>query len=262
MKAAINEEARAAGHRPRGPLPRRTADAQEAIATSTIRTAADLRYLTGEVRRLLGIVVAGRDGPLDAAARRAELDAALALLDELSAQAPADLRTRVAAVRAHLANACPGLLAFAVELDAVQRDMAVVLGEAGVALVGWAWRHRDVLGPDTETLVAGFPPRWQTAARVLITAWNSATRSSSLAETWHSVLRPHVAVHRTLSPGFLTLLAVSHNHRVRSRGIHRGKTPLQVCGATDAPVGWSAALGYTHVPRISPAIDTDRARAA
>ena len=262
VKAATNEEARATGQRASGPLPKLTADAQAAIVTSTIRTAADLWYVTGEVRRVLGIVVAGRDGLLDAATRRAELDAALDLLGELSAQASADLRTRVDAVRTHLANALPGLLVFAVELDAVQRDIAVSLGAAGVALVGWAWRHRDVLGPEPEPLVHGFPPRWQPAARVLIAAWNGATRSSSLAETWHSVLRPHVAVHRTRSPGFLALIAVSHNHRVRSRGIHRGKTPLQVCGVPDAPVGWPAALGYTVPPPMPDSIAAAYARAA
>jgi hypothetical protein len=247
------EEARAAGRRPKGRVPTTTAAAQEAHIIAVERTAADLRYLTGEVRRLLAVVVSGRDGLLAAAARRAEPEAALALLAEVGAQAPADLRAPVTGVRAHLAQALDGLLSFAVALDPVHRDMAVVLGEAGVALVGWAWRHRADLGPDADIIVAGLPPAWRTAARVLLTAWDGATRASSPAETWHSLLRPHVAVHRTLTPGLLALIAVWHNHRPLPRGRHRGQTPLQVCGETDAVIGWQSALGYApDQPRPSP----------
>jgi hypothetical protein len=244
------EEARAAGRRPKGRVPTTTAAAQEAHIAAAERTAADLRYLTAEVRRLLAVVVPGRGCLLDAAARRADLEAALALLAEVGDRAPAGLRAPVAAVRAHLAPALDGLLGFALALDPVQRDMAVVLGEAGAALVGWAWRHRDVLGPDA--LVAGFPPAWQTAARVLLAAWDGATRASSPAETWHSLLRPHLAVHRTLSPGLMALVAVRHNHRLLPRGVHRGRTPLQVCGVPDAPVGWQTALGYAPPPASPP----------
>ena len=242
------EEARAAGRRPKGRVPTITATAQEAHILAVERTAAALRYLTGEVRRLLAVVVSGRGGLLDAAARRADLEAALALLAEVAETAPAELRAPVAAARAHLAQALDGLLGFATALDAVHRDMAVVLGEAGVALVGWAWRHRADLGPDADTVVAGLPPAWQTAARVLLAAWDTATRASSPAETWHSLLRPHVAVHRTLTPGLLALIAVWHNHRALPRGVHRGQTPLQVCGVVDAAVGWQTALGYAPDP--------------
>ena len=71
-------------------------------------------------------------------------------------------------------------------------------------------------------------------------------------ETWHSLVRPHLAVHRTLSVGRLALLAVWHNHRVFSRGTHRGASPLQLSGMADGPTDWLVALGYppaTDVPR-------------
>ena len=69
-------------------------------------------------------------------------------------------------------------------------------------------------------------------------------RASSAVETWHSVLRPHLAVHRTLSPGLLALLAVWHNHRVFPRGVHQGQSPLHLSGLIDAPTDWLVALGY------------------
>jgi hypothetical protein len=67
---------------------------------------------------------------------------------------------------------------------------------------------------------------------------------SSAVERWHSILRPHLAVHRTLSSGQLALLVVWHNHRVFSRGVHKGQSPLHLSGMRDAPTDWLVALGY------------------
>jgi hypothetical protein len=69
-------------------------------------------------------------------------------------------------------------------------------------------------------------------------------RASSAVENWHSILRPHLAVHRTLSPGLLALLMVWHNHRVFTRGARAGFSPLQLSGIPDAPTDWLVALGY------------------
>jgi hypothetical protein len=85
---------------------------------------------------------------------------------------------------------------------------------------------------------------WRAAARVLLAAWADAVRVSSAVERWHSILRVHLAVHRTLSPGRLALLVVWHNHRVFRRGSHRGYNPLQLSGIADAPTDWLVALGY------------------
>jgi hypothetical protein len=136
------------------------------------------------------------------------------------------------------------LLAFAPPLDRVQQDATVVLGADGIALVAWAWQRRAILGPRRDDLVAQFPPVWQTAARVLMVAWETAVRASSAVENWHSILRPHLAVHRVLSPGLLALLVVWHNHRAFARGPHAGLSPLHLSGMTDAPADWLVALGY------------------
>jgi hypothetical protein len=42
----------------------------------------------------------------------------------------------------------------------------------------------------------------------------------------------------------LAVLAVWHNHRVFTRGMHRGQSPLQLSGMDDAPTDWLVALGY------------------
>jgi hypothetical protein len=144
------------------------------------------------------------------------------------------------------------VLAFVASLDQVQQDMLALLGTSGLALLAWAWQPRGVLEMDAAQVVAALPPAWQAAARVVVQAWATAGRASSAVENWHSILRPHLAVHRTVSPGLLALLAVWHNHRVFQRGVHKGFSRLQLSGMADAPTDWLVALGYP--PASSPSL--------
>ena len=240
----------AAGQRPLGRNPRTDLVAHQAACAQARATAAALRFLTATLHDLLEVVVLTPTGLLDAAGRERELTALFALLDEVATTAPSVQQAELARLQRHLTLARPGLLAFAPPLDRVQHDAAVVLGAAGVALVAWAWQRRAILGPRRDELVAQFPPTWQPAARLLIHAWETAVRASSAVENWHSILRPHLAVHRVLSPGLLALLVVWHNHRVFARGPHAGVSPLHLSGMSDAPDDWLVALGY---PSLDPA---------
>jgi len=242
----------AAGRRPLGRNPR-TDPVAHGAACSQARAVADaLRFLTTTLHDLLEVVVPTPGGLLDAAGREREVTTLLPLLDELAATAPTAQRAELARLHRHIILALPGLLAFAPPLDRVQHDAAVILGPDGVALVAWAWLRRAILAPRRDDLVAQFPPAWQTAARVLIETWETAVRASSAVENWHSILRPHLAVHRVLSPGLLALLVVWHNHRAFARGPHAGTSPLHLSGMTDAPTDWLVALGY-------PPLDGDQA---
>ena len=234
----------AAGQRPLGRNPRTDLVAHAAMCAQARATADALRFLTTTLHHLLEVVVLTPAGLLDAAGREVELTALLALLDELAATAPVPQQTELARLHRHITLAVPGLLAFAPLLDRVQQDAAAVLGPDGVALVAWAWQRRAILGPRRDELVAQFPPTWHAAARVLIETWETAVRASSAVENWHSILRPHLAVHRVLSPGLLALLAVWHNHRAFARGPHAGASPLHLSGMTDAPADWLVALDY------------------
>jgi hypothetical protein len=234
----------AAGRRPLGRNPRTDLVAHAANCARARSVADALRFLTGVLRDLLEVVVLTPVGLLDTAGREVELTALLALLDDLAASAPTAQQTELARLHRHITLALPGLLAFAPPLDRVHQDAAVVLGVDGVALVAWAWQRRAILGPRRDDLVAQFPPAWQPAARLLINAWETAVRASSAVENWHSILRPHLAVHRVLSPGLLALLVVWHNHRAFARGPHAGVSPLHLSGMSDAPADWLVALGY------------------
>lgn len=183
------------------------------------------------------------DRLLDRDTREAEVATVLVLIDELAHTAPRAAQPEIMAVHRALAEARDGLLVFAAALDPIHHDMAGRLGNAGVALVGWAWQRRAILG-DGEVLVAQLPVAWGAATRVLLAAWSAVVRASSAVEGWHSVLRPHLTVHRGLSPALLSLLALAHNHRVAPRGIHAGRSPLQRSGLPDARGDWLTVLDY------------------
>ena len=240
----------AAGQRPLGRNPRTDLVAHGALCAQARATADALRFLTTTLHQLLEVVVLTPTGLLDAAGREAELSTLLVLLDELAATAPPAQQAELARLHRHITLALPGLLVFAPPLDRSQQDAATLLGPDGVALVAWAWQRRATLGPRRDDLVAQFPPPWQTAARVLTHAWETVVRASSAVENWHSILRPHLAVHRVLSPGLLALLVVWHNHRAFARGPHAGVSPLHLSGMTDTPADWLVALGY---PSFDPA---------
>ncbi len=138
------------------------------------------------------------------------------------------------------------------------------LGPGGLDLLAWAWQRRAILGPSTDDLLAGLPADWRPAARMLLHAWATTVRASSPIETWHSVLRPGtrvrvLAVHRTLSPGLLALLAVAYNHRIAERGVHAGTSPLQRSGCSDVPSDWLTVLGYPTAKPSTTSDDTPRA---
>jgi transposase-like protein len=245
-RAERYEAAVAAGRRPRQRPPAHAAGAWAAAADAAADLAAGVAYLTGEVRRLLGVVVVEHGRRRDLASRRADLAAALALLDEVAATAPAAPRGEVAKLHRHLTEALPGLLVFAEGLAAVEQGLVAYLGDAAVDLIAWAWERRAVLG-EGAALLAQLPPAWHPAARVLLAAWAGAVRASSAVEGWHAELRPHLAVRRTLSSAVLALLALRHNHRVAARGPQRGTSPLHRAGWPEAPAEW-LSLVLTPAP--------------
>lgn len=233
----------AAGKRPLGRKPTTDVAAHaEAIAMAR-RVAAGAYYLSAELRRLLAAVVVGAARLLTAAARQAELEALRDLLAELAQTAPAAQRAHLQHLHRHLQRRLPQLLTFVAHLDAVQQDLGWVLPPAHQVLLGWAWLRRQRLGWSSVDILAAVPADWRAAARLLLAAWDDAVRVSSAVARYHSILRPHLAVHRTLSTAMLALIAVWHHHRVFTRGIHKGKNPLHLSGMTDAPTDWRVASG-------------------
>jgi hypothetical protein len=244
----------AKGERPRGAHPQTDVAAHAALLAQAQYLASSLRYLSEELRRLVEVVVLAKSadgGVLSSQVREGELETVLALLDEVSQQAPAAVREDVTALVTHLRAALPHLVLFAPDLDAIQDEVAHLLGAEALHLLAWAGPRRAFLGPSRAELLAGLPAAWQPLAERVFVAWEHAVRASSVVENWHSVLRPYLAVHRTLSTGLVALLAVWHNHRVAPRGLHRGQSPLQRTGLAEVEDDWLVALGYPPAALVS-----------
>ncbi len=197
---------------------------------------------------------------MPSAVRQGELEALLALLDELSQVAPASMQHELARLVTLLGAALPQLVLFAPQLDALQEAASGQLGAWALHLVGWAWQRRAVLGPSRQKLLEGLPPDWRPLAEPLLAAWDGAVRASSAVENWHSVLRPYLAVHRSLSSGMVARLSVWHNHQIAPRGLHQGHSPLSRSGMTDVASDWLVTLGYPPhgaAPLPEPGVDSE-----
>jgi hypothetical protein len=239
------QERRANGIRKRGRPAKATLVEQEAKLARLSSVAEATRSLCQELHRLLEVVVIQSDRVLTSHERQEEIEALLELLDELAPLASAQTQEQIHKLAKHIRQALPQALLFARVLDQPQEQASNALDPSAVALLGWAWLRRAVLGPTSQDLVQCVPPAWRAAAAALLMAWDQAVRASSVVENWHSILRPHLAVHRTLSAGMLALLAVWHNHRIAPRGVHQGLSPLQRTGSTSSDPQWLAALGYS-----------------
>src|SRR6266849_1501931 len=206
-----------------------TGGEQEQLLSQLHRVLEGVEYLFAQLRQLLEIVVLSQESQprlLSAASRRGEVETVLDLLEEVVQCAPAVVRKEVHRVCKQVRLALPALLYFAQEMEGCQQEAMAQLGEQAVGLIGWAWQRRAILGKQPKHLLEAMDPAWGEQAARLLDIWSRAVRASSAVENWHSIVRPHLAVHRSLSPGLLALLAVWHNHRLAPRGVHEGLSPM------------------------------------
>jgi len=237
----------AAGKGLGGKRPKSDVGAHTAELAQAHEVADGLRYLSSEWHRLVEVVVLAShpgQGVVSSAVRQGELETVLSLLDELSQTAPDAMQHELKQLLTRLAAALPHLTRFAPALDHLQASVSQALGQEALHLLAWAWQRRAILGPCSQDLLTAMPPDWRPLAEPRLAAWDGAVRASSAVENWHSVLRPYLAVHRTLSTAMLALLALWHNHRVAPRGLHQGYSPLMRSGLTPLTNDWLAALGY------------------
>jgi hypothetical protein len=100
------------------------------------------------------------------------------------------------------------------------------------AFIVWSWKHRQAFDLIIEN---HFPAQLHLAARGFWETLDLFHRSSSLAESLHSWLRPHFVVHRGMPNWLLPLLQLFWNHHSFQRGKRQGKSPLAWAGFDDAP---------------------------
>jgi hypothetical protein len=244
------------GQKPLGRPAKTTACEQEHLLRQLHGVLDAVQYLFAQLHQLLEIVVLSEEREprlLCSESRRGEVETLLDLLEEVLQSAPVAVQKEIQRVSKQVRLALPALLHFAQEMEASQQEVIAQLGERAVGLIGWAWQRRAILGEQPKQLLEAMHPAWREQAGRLLGVWSLGVRASSAVENWHSIVRPHLAVHRSLSAGMLALLAVWHNHRVAPRGLHQGLSPLQRSDRTKRATDWLVALGYPPLPgRKSP----------
>jgi hypothetical protein len=133
------------------------------------------------------------------------------------------------------------------------------LDAATAAFIGWAYFHRQALALDPQR---DFTPALQSAVQAFWETLALFHRSSSLAESLHSWLRPYLQIHRGM-PGWLTpLLQWLWNHHPFQRGKRAGQSPLEWAGVDDVPP-LAEALEQLLCPSLTmPAADQAPAKTA
>ena len=245
-------ERTAAGKRARGRPPKATLSQQQALLAQMEYVADGVRYLCQQLHTMLEVVVLNADRILSSEQRQGEIEALLDLLDEVAPLAIPALQKHIEMLAKQLRLALPQTLLFARQLDAMQE-------RARASWVPRRWLCWRGHGCDEPCLVRAakhcckaLPSDWRAEASLLLTGWEQAVRASSAVENWHSIVRPHLAVHRTLSAGMLALLAVWHNHRIAPRGLHEGLSPLQRTGSNSPrEIGWQLWAILLSLPDCS-----------
>lgn len=228
----VEQEAQANKRRQGRPLtsqvPRAQAEAEEAQALSTL----DLwNWLIGEIRQALEPITP--EGHLVVVSHvQTTAQTAIDLLKELNHPDVTQFADKL------LAN----LEALVAPLQWLEEQLApwrTDLDLASEQLILWAWQNRQALHLTTvddtlATLHPAAPAFWQVLSLF--------HRSSSLAESLHSWLRPFLQIHRGMPQWLLPLLQLYWNYHTFSRGKRTGSSPLQLA-AVD------------HVPSLSRIID-------
>jgi hypothetical protein len=196
----------------------------ETAASQAIQRADAWRWLFAELRQAL-TPLPPPGGLQSVAAAQATAEAALALLREVGG-------AEITAYADKVARQLPALLA---PLAALNQQLAACcqkLGAETTALVGWAWQHRQALAL---TIERDFPEVLQPLVRTFWSALALYQRSSSLAESLHSWLRPFLSMHRSMPQWLLPLLQLFWNYHAFERGKRAGHSPVQLAGNAEAP---------------------------
>jgi hypothetical protein len=201
------------------PLPQAEVEEDQAIETFD-----SWYWLLGEIRQALEPITPAHR-IVSVAETKATLQTALELLKAIN-------HSDITAFVHDFHEKIPELLA---PLEWLAQQLSPVLKPLDAetqAFIIWAWQHRQALPVDRQT---DFPPALQPSVRTMWEALSLFHRSSSLAESLHSWLRPYLQIHRGMPDWLLPLLQLFWNHHTFERGKRAGSSPLELAGAVDAP---------------------------
>ena len=181
-------------------------------------------WLLSEIRLALEPITPAH-GIVSVVETKATIETAIELLKKLD-------HSGITAFADELQDKLPELLA---PLQWLEQQLKPVLNgldaDTGTFII-WAWQNRHQLVLDTD---ADIP---ETLHPSLAAIWDTLSlfhRSSSLAESLHSWLRPYLHIHRGMPQWLLPLLQLFWNHHSFQRGTRAGSNPLELAGVQDAP---------------------------
>jgi hypothetical protein len=214
------------------PLPQAELEETQAIQVLDIWC-----WLLNEIRSALEpITSAGRF--VSVAETRATLETAVELLKSLAC---ADITAFAEDFQAKI----PDLIA---PLEWLELHLTPLLDDLDAdtqAFIAWAWQHQHALNLDIDS---DFPQHLRSVGHAVWDILKLFHRSSSLAESLHSWLRPYLQIHRGMPQWLLPLLQVFWNHHVFERGKRAGSSPLLLAGIQDAP---SLSQVLDHLLRLA-----------
>lgn len=115
------------------------------------------------------------------------------------------------------------------------------------AFIVWAWQNRHELDIDVEDLT-NVPVEIAGAFWATLELFH---RASSLAESLHSWLRPHLRAHRGMPDWLLPLLQLFWNHHSFQRGKRKGYSPVELAGVEQA-YSWTEVLDFLVNQQLVP----------
>jgi hypothetical protein len=196
-------------------------------------------WLLSEIRLVLEPITPAH-GIVAVVETKATIETAIELLRELD-------HSGITAFADDLQEKIPELLAPLQWLE--QQLMPILKGldaDTGTFII-WAWHNRHELDLDTD---ADIP---ETLRPSLAAIWDTLSlfhRSSSLAESLHSWLRPYLHIHRGMPNWLLPLLQLFWNHHSFQRGKRAGSNPLELAGVQDSP-SLAQALDQLFCPSVA-----------
>lgn len=196
-------------------------------------------WLLSEVRLALEPITPAY-GLVSVAETQATIETAVELLKELD-------HADITAFADDLQEKIPELLA---PLEWLEQQLTPLLKELEAetqTLIIWAWQHRQALNLNIDL---DLPESLRSVIRTVWETLGLFHRSSSLAESLHSWLRPYLQIHRGMPQWLLPLLQLFWNHHQFERGKRAGSSPLELAGVEDAP-SLAEVLAQLFCPNLS-----------
>ena len=216
------------------PLP--AAECAEAVA---IARADNWEWLVREVRQALEPITPAHR-LVSVGESQATVETAVALLKELA-------HPDITLFADDLQKKTPELLAPLAWVEQQLTPLLTGLDADTQAFILWAWQHRHALNLHIDTDI---PEALRSLVRTVWETLGLFHRSSSLAESLHSWLRPYLQIHRGMPKWLLPLLQLFWNHHRFERGKRAGSRPLELAGVKDAP-SLAAMLGQLFGPKAA-----------